>query len=248
MLQVIDLMEIYRIRNSKTNNLDLFTDIMNNAELDQRIDRETLALVLLGECGSMMPRWEVTDIFFSMGLTFFRSHKIEIAKKLNIIFTEYDPLKSIDVTKVKQDSYSDTQNNDMTRTDNLTATRTDNLTDTRTDNLTESSTNTTSTRAVSADNESGFQNREQTTDINPTITNTGTQTNVNTGTQTNTNTGTRSTESELNKNGWSHNEENESGRRESAQDLIKKQLEIACYNIYEDIAIQFSEFMCVGVY
>ena len=213
MVTVLDLMQVYQIKNGKAGTLDYLVDIINQAGVNALIDRESLALEILRQCGTRDARYNTSEVFARFAVNFFKREKSYIDRTLLLLAKEYDALdtysisreekidrkhtEDIDEQRVDDLETERTDNLTTTRTDNLTDTRTDNLTATRTDNLTERKTGSyTDEHFVSAENESGvmLRTRDTHTDTDPAgsgTLNTGTQTNANTGTQTNAATGTQ---------------------------------------------------------
>lgn len=153
MTKVIDLLELYRVLNDSDDPELLLKDMMEEASLDTRIDRDILADTLVAECGSMYPRWNTTTVFKRFGINFFRRASREIRRDLDALELEYSPLMEYEESRSEvvgeeiTDDTTRTDNLQRQRTDNLTSTRTDDLTNTRTDNLQSQRTdNLTSTR------------------------------------------------------------------------------------------------------
>lgn len=219
MITLVDLMEVYRIKTGKTNNVDLLLDIYEDAGLDDRIDRDLLADLTLMECGGQFPRWNTTSVFFRFASSYLKSKAREYSGILDLYAAQED-YAPFDSFVESEEVHTDDTANDInardistseTRTPNLTETRTPNLSETRTPNLTETRTpnltttengdNYTTTHSVSADNETGFTPRTQDTNNQTTpktsaqtgtetLAQTGSETTANTGTETVTNTGT----------------------------------------------------------
>lgn len=219
MMTLVDLMEVYRIKTGRTDNVDLLLDIYEEADLDERIDRDLLADLTLMECGGQFPRWNTTTVFFRFAASFLKSKAREYSGILDLYDAQED-YAPFDSFVEHEEAHTDDTANDInardistseTRTPNLTETRTPNLSETRTPNLTETRTpnltttengdNYTTTHSVSADNETGFTPRTQDTNNQTTpktsaqtgtetLAQTGSETTANTGTETVTNTGT----------------------------------------------------------
>ena len=219
MMTLVDLMEVYRIKTGKTDNVDLLLDIYEDADIDERIDRDLLADLTLMECGGQFPRWNTTTVFFRFASSYLKSKAREYSGILDLYdaqedyapfdsFVEHEELHTDDTANdinARDISTSETRTPNLTetRTPNLSETRTPNLTETRTPNLTttENGDNYTTTHSVSADNETGFTPRTQDTNNQTTpktsaqtgtetLAQTGSETTANTGTETVTNTGT----------------------------------------------------------
>ena len=195
MVTVLDLMQVYQIKNDKTGTLDYLVDIINQAGVNALIDRETLALEILRQCGTRDARYNTSEVFARFAVNFFKREKSYIDRTLLLLAKEYDALDTYAISREEKIDRKHTEDLDEQRVDDLETERTDNLTATRTDNLTERKTGSyTDEHYVSAENESGVMLRTRDTheDTDPAgsgTSNTGTQTNANTGTQTTTNTG-----------------------------------------------------------
>lgn len=265
MTKVIDLMELYRILSSSDDPEILLKDMMEEASLDERLDRDILADTIVSECGSMYPRWNTTTVFKRFGINFFRRASREIRRDLDALELEYDPL--MEYEESKSEIVDEDINDDNTRTDNLQSARTDNLTELRTDNLTELRTPNLSEsitagtgaqidRYVSADNESDLVIRSRDVSTIPgettsttgtdTTTNTGTQNTTNTGTQTTANTGTQKNERDYGRDLTKDTEI--TGRKRSGADLIREEILANHFNIYDIIVRKFADQMLMGVY
>lgn len=220
-MNLVELMEIWRLTTGRQNNLDYLLDIFSNAALDIRIDREILALEILGECGTQTPRYMDTTFFATMAVNFFKVRQREIERNLNVLEAEYDPLQSFNVERDGGRFKRDIIDRTTVRTDDL-------------EQYTENG-EVSTTHKVSADNESAFQNRSQdvTAADDETITNTGTQTH----------------KDDANNKYITKTHDNESGRREAAQNLLLSELEAnKKANIYKLLAREFSHELMVCVY
>ena len=222
MMTLVDLMEVYRIKTGKSDNVDLLLDIYEEADLDERIDRDLLADLTLMECGGQFPRWNTTTVFFRFASSYLKSKAREYSGILDLYdaqedyapfdsFVEHEELHTDDTANdinARDISTSETRTPNLTerRTPDLTETRTPNLSETRTPNLTETRTpnltttengdNYTTTHSVSADNETGFTPRTQDTNNQTTpktSAQTGTETLAQTGSETKAETGTDTT-------------------------------------------------------
>lgn len=266
MMTLVDLMEVYRIKTGKTNNVDLLLDIYEAADLDERLDRELLADLTLMECGGQFPRWNTTSVFFKFATSYIKSKDREYSGILDLYDaqSDYEPFDSFvsHETSHTDDDVDETTMRDVvksgSRTPNLTETRTPNLTETRTPNLTttENGDNYTATHSVSADNETGFTPRtqDQNNQTTPkTSAETGTDTTTNTGTESITNTGSESTSSREDNDSTVNRDRNidtakdKNGRDIPAQDLFFKELETLGVDIYQKIVNDFADNLMLGV-
>ena len=223
-MNLIELIEIWRLDNDDKSNVDFLTQIFNEADLDERIDRHTLALEIISECGTQTPRYMNTGVFAVFAINFFKVHAREYTRDLDALDIEYNALFDYDIEKAREHETDSTQNVESDHT------RTLNLTDTTTTGT------TTFTHSVSADNESGFTGRSQdvTEDDTPTV-------RTNTGTQSNEKTSDTTRHFEENANST------ERGRKRPAQELLFSEFEANKINIYRNIALDFSDALMVGI-
>lgn len=219
-MNLVELMEIWRLKTGRKNNLDYLLDIFNNAALDVRIERQTLALEILKECGTMTPRYMDTTFFATMAVNFFEVKEREIKRDLDALETDYDPF---DTYYMKKDG---TETKDHTIDE----------THVRTDDLTEHVENgqISNTHKVSADNETDFVNRNQD------ITSANDDETRNTGTQTH--------KDDAHNVYVTTHDDTEHGRREAGQKLLSAELEANKNNIYRLLALDFARSLMVCVY
>lgn len=102
----LDIIELYNIKNE--NSLDDITAIFKDIVLDERLDKEVLAGVILDTCGAMDTIYETTPTFKYFSDNFFKKYQWNITKLVDSINFEYDPLKNknltwTETTKIEQD-------------------------------------------------------------------------------------------------------------------------------------------------
>lgn len=223
-MNLIELIEIWRIDKDNKTNVDFLTEIFDAADLDERIERNVLALEIINECGTQTPRYMNTGVFITFAVNFFKVHEREYVRDLDALDIEYSALFDYDIEKTREHESNTQQNTDSTRT------RTDNLTEVIEDG------DITFTHSVSADNESGYSGRSQDTthDEPRERTNTGTQTSV--------------TDSDIERDFTESATSTEKGRKRPAQELLFSEFEANKINIYRNIALDFSDALMVGVY
>lgn len=205
-------MEVYRLTHEGTTQ-KLLLDLFEEAEIDPRVDREILANRAIAECGAMYPIWNTTNTFCCLTAAILRSNKGKYKRILDAIEKQYNPIDNVDYTE----HIDHTTGNVRVNQGN----------DTRTPNLTD-----TTTGKVSADNESGFSNRNQ-----------------NTTTETGNETTQHSNTDSFNETG--NNIKTKTGRTESAQDLLRSELELAQYdgaNIYDVIITDIVDCAFLDIY
>lgn len=102
----LDIIETYNILNDKP--LNDITSIFEDIVLDERLDKATLAGVLLDECGAMRCIYETTSSFKYFSDIFFKKYEWNIKKLVDSLNFEYDPLKNKNIewtetTEIEQD-------------------------------------------------------------------------------------------------------------------------------------------------
>lgn len=254
MVTVLDLIQVYQIKNDKPGTLDYLVDIINQSGVNALIDRETLALEILRQCGTRDARYNTSEVFARFAVNFFKREKSYIDRTLLLLAKEYDALDTYSISREEKIDRKHTEDIDEQRVDDLETERTDNLTTTRTDNLTERKTGSyTDEHFVSAENETGvmLRTRDTHTDTDPAgsgMINTGTQTNADTGTQTTTNTGSVHN---TGLNEFTHDDKiiiGEHGYKISPNVEFFNALKRNEFNIYTELAEKFSDEMCLCVF
>ena len=218
-MNLVELMEIWRLKTKRENNLEYLLDIFNDAALDVRIDRQVLALEILNECGTMTPRYMDTSFFATMASNFFKVKEREIKRDLDALETAYDPFDEYFMQKDGRSRRRHIVDETHVRTDDLTETIIDG--------------DITNTHKVSADNETDFVNRTQD------VTSTEDDSKTNTGTQTN--------KDDANNRELEHHHDTEKGHHQAAQNLLSAELEANKHNIYRLIAVDFARTMFVCI-
>ncbi|MBO7716330.1 MAG: hypothetical protein J6S85_22385 [Methanobrevibacter sp.] len=213
----LDMIETYNIVNG--NDLNDIESIFKDIELDERLDKSTLAGVLLDECGAMRCIYETTASFKYFSDLFFKKYAWNITKLVNSLHFEYDPLKNknmewTETTEIEQNL--DTEEN---REKNNTGTE---------------GTVFTETNTISAMNSSTYQPDNQ-REGNSTRTDNLKETN-----DSNKNENLTWDETDTHK---------ENGlERMPYQDLIEKERKVSQFNIYMWIADKYSSELFLMVY
>jgi hypothetical protein len=249
MTKLIDLLELYRILNQSEDNELLLTDMMEAAQLDDRIDRTVLADTIIAECGSMFPRWNTTTVFKRLGITFFKREAREIEHDLDVLGLTYNPLYEYE--EISGEVIDENKGETKTRTDNLESKRTDNLKEVRTPNYSEQITAGAGAQTdhyVSADNEqtAELRTRDVSTIAGQTVSHSGTDTVDNTGTLTTDHTGTQKNETDYERDLYRDTEKH--GRKRTGAELVREEILANHFNIYEIIVERFTDQMMMGVY
>ena len=204
-------MEVWKLKQTGTtptpSNLDYLYGIFEEAGIDSRIDREVLALEIIEECGAQTPRYMDTFFFAVMATNFFKIKAREYSRDLDVLGQAYNPLDEFNVERRESGYDHNVRTDDLEETFDMGQ--------------------QTTTHSVSADNESGYQPRNQD------ITGSDIDTTTNTGTQTH-------------HNNYEHNTD-ERGRHKGAQELLLSEIEANKVNIYRIIALDFSEALMSAI-
>lgn len=213
----LDMIETYNIVNG--NDLNDIESIFKDIELDERLDKSTLAGTLLDECGAMRCIYETTASFKYFSDLFFKKYAWNITKLVNSLNFEYDPLKNknmewTETTQIEQNL--DTEEN---REKNNTGTE---------------GTVFTETNTISAMNSSTYQPDNQ-RDGSSTRTDNLRETN-------DSNKNENLTWDETDRHTESGTE------RIPYQDLIEKERKVSQFNIYMWIADKYSSELFLMVY
>lgn len=88
----LDMIQMYNVK--LHHELNDITTMFQDIELDQRLNKNVLAGILLDECGAMRCLYETTDTFKYFSDNFFKKYSWNITKLVDSINFEYDPLKN----------------------------------------------------------------------------------------------------------------------------------------------------------
>lgn len=88
----LDMIEIYNAREG--NDLDDIESLFHDIVLDNRLDKSTLAGVLLDQCGAMRCIYETTATFKYFSDNFFKKYQWNITKLVDSINFDYNPLQN----------------------------------------------------------------------------------------------------------------------------------------------------------
>lgn len=183
-MTLLDIIEVYNLNNGK--DLNDITAIFEDIELDNRLDKETLAGVLLDECGAMTSIYNVTSTFKYFSNLFFKKYAWNITKLVDTLEFQYDPLKNrrldwTETSDIQQNLVTDedvsesrTKGNTGTQTNTLDETVAGSYTDRMEDNITETDEKSYSETVQGSKNETVQGNNSETenTDFDSTETNT----------------------------------------------------------------------------
>mgnify|MGYP003289918839 CR=1 FL=1 len=218
-MTLLDVMKAYKEKYGRT---DLFA-IMDDYNLDERLNRNTLNKYLLDELGAMQVWYEDCDTYKIFQDNLFDVLANSISKLLDAINAEYNPIANtniVETTTIEIDQVMDTTKADS---------GTDSYTDTDTDSGTD-------TREVSAFDESTYQpNDKRTTSDTGNRTHSGSK----------TTSGTKNEDLD-----WDETDTKTTvGYKDrDIQEAIMKQFRIAEYNVYFWIVKKYKEDLMVLCY
>lgn len=261
-MTLLDLMNVYRITQNNENVYALLLEMFEAGDVDERIDRNVLAKRMLMDCGRREPRYNTTDTFLFFGSVWLESKKENIAKTLDLLALNYNPLNEYEETR-NEDIDRDHRTTatelrerdvDTTGTSTTTGTNTASGTETKTD-ADIKTTNSTDEHYVSAENESGVQLRTRDTH-NETIGD-----NLTTSTTTSDNSSNSDSTSDheivdenvnVTKGGTvTHDDSIDvsiAGHKTAQAELIRAELEKAKLNIYDELINNFADIMFINVF
>lgn len=218
-MKLIDIMKKYRESQGST---DIF-EIFNDYELDERLDKSALNLLILDELGAMDVWYEDPEVYKVFSDNFFEIWKDNISKLTDTIMAEYDLLQNTNITEtttveIDQDMDTTTSGNN---TDSYTRTTTD---------------GDEETRKVSAFDETTFQNDSQ---------------RISSGTGSVSHSGTKTDSGTKNEDlSWRETDETvKTGYKDrDVQDALEKERKLNRFNVYVWIVKKYKEDMMVLMY
>lgn len=136
-MTLYNLMLTYQIKTGQSSVYSLLYDIFDMSGLDKRINRETLATLLLTEVGTMSTRWNQTDVFKAFAVAAMLKCSMKYTNLIDLSIKKNNLLWDIDYAETKEmdSNTSETNSRERERRPDLTETRTPDLTDTMTNDL-----------------------------------------------------------------------------------------------------------------
>lgn len=92
-MTLYDLLDLYAFQND-SNDLTL---MLQDYELDNRIDRETFNDVIIKDLGGVVPTTNTPEVFKFMLEVFFKKWKYSINKELDSMYLEYNTINNTDI-------------------------------------------------------------------------------------------------------------------------------------------------------
>lgn len=210
--------------------------IINHMELPAGIDKETLLGSIILRCQEFELLYPDKDFFLMSVKLWSKKHYRTFEKWVKALSLQYDPIANYDRTEEITDTHSGTFN----RSGNTSGSGTNS--NTRTDDLT-TTTDTTTTDTAAGFNSSTFENRNQ-----EVIDNSNTQTG------TVVDAGSNSFSNNDSANGSDSFTDKHTARIKgnigvtTTQQMLQSELELARFNLYDQIADLFCQEFCIMVY
>lgn len=218
-MKLIEVMKKYKEDHSSTNMFEIFKDY----ELDDRLDKNALNVLMVDELGAMDVWYEDTEVYKVFSDNFFQIWKDNIKKLTDTVEAEYNLLQNTNMTEtttVEIDQDMDTT---------TAGSNTDQYTRSTTDGDEE-------TRKVSAFDETTFQNDSQ---------------RISSGTGSVTHNGTKTDSGTKNEDlTWRETDQTvRTGYKDrDVQDALEKERKLSRFNVYQWIIKKYKEDMMVLIY
>ena len=235
-------------------------DLFGLLNLPPGIDKDTLINNIILRGGEFEVVYSNPDFYKSAIGLWSNKHYRTFEKWINALNIDYNPLENYDRMEEWTDSGSRTNTGTVSDTGSITNTGTQSTNTTGKDNFTGSG-NSTNTDEISAYNSASFQNDKKNTTNSSNSSETNTTTNsTRTDNLTESNSNTRTDNlSESNSNTRTDNlsektSSNRIGRAHgnigvtTSQQMLQSELDIAKWNIYEQITDLFLSEFCIMVY
>ena len=212
------------------------------------IDKDTLINNILLRGGEFEVVYSNPDFYKSAIGLWSNKHYRTFEKWINALNIDYNPLENYDRMEEWSDAGSRTNTGTVSDTGSITNTGTQSTNTTGKDNFTGSG-NSTNTDEISAYNSSSFQNDKKNTTNSSNSSETNTTTNstrTDNLTESNSNTRTDNLSEKTNSNriGRAHGNIGVT----TSQQMLQSELDIAKWNIYEQITDLFLSEFCIMVY
>ena len=94
-MTLYDLLDLYAFQNDSKD----LTLMLQDYELDERINREMFNNIIIKDLGGMVPTSNTPEVFKFMLETFFKKWKYNIAKELDSMYLQYNVINNVDITR-----------------------------------------------------------------------------------------------------------------------------------------------------
>lgn len=240
--------------------LALQPNFFNDAEIDDRIDKEVLKNAILRRCGTLLPLYTNSEMFKIFSDNYFHEKKDIIRKLIDTTEFQYNPIENYDRKEEvnREESLSAGIGTSVVSTPNTTQTVVGSNEETiegSNEETIEGTNNTNAENKISAYDSTTYQTKDKTeTLIEENRERTGTEKRERAGTENSTITNSGTVKTDTTQNGTDTTTENISTRTHgnigitTTQSLIAQERKVAMFNIYNWIAIEFEQnfFICVS--
>lgn len=96
--------------------LALKPNFFDDADIDERLDKEELKMAILARCGTLLPLYTHSDMFKSFSDSFFKMRKNIITKLIDTTEFDYNPINNYDRTEEVHRVYDEDTTNENSRT------------------------------------------------------------------------------------------------------------------------------------
>ena len=224
-MNLIDTLTVYSVTHDHSDNLFY---MLQDYVLDTRIDRETLNRIIIKDLGNMRPITTYTEVYKMLVDTFFEKYEDNIKRLLDTFEIEYNPLQNKDIREITNEKEQRESTGNIDNTDTYT-TNVDNV-ETGTD---------INEKQVSAFDATTYQNKDKNTETknlrtdNDTNHSGETKSNIKSDVDTDKDIDKRITGKDSN---------------ESYQNLIRQEIKLADFNIYNWIIERMRKELFLLVY
>lgn len=208
--------------------LALKPNFFDDADIDERLDKEELKMAILERCGTLLPVYTRSEMFKSFSDSFFKRRKNIISKLIDTTEFDYNPIDNYDRTEEVHRVYDE----ETTSESNTTGKR---------DNKSINNSNNESTQEnkVSPYDSNEYQSKDKTTtngSINGTIIDS----------ESDETTGNGSGTSDITEDTITRTHGNIGVT--TTQKMIESERKVVLFNVYHWIAIEFEQnfFICVS--
>lgn len=214
--------------------LTLEPTLFDDAEIDSRINRQTMTNAIIMRCGTLQPIYIDTRTFKIMINTFFATKKRTITKLLDSEMFEYNPIENYNMREKVVDSHTGTDTQEFGH-----------VLDTKyTPNLNSKQVNTPNTvveETVSAFNSGGYSPAKKSAHSG-----TDTTENNQTGNATNNETNSGNDKTIYDNTHTVNTERSGNIGVTTSQQMIEQERKVAVFSVYEWIAVEFENefFIC----
>lgn len=153
-MTLIELLDFYSYRNDS----DDLTLMLNDYNLDNRLNKNILNMTILSELGAMRPRVNDSFLFKELLENFFNKYSFNITRLVDTMYYDYNPLTNVDYTMTKDEDVNVVENTDSLQNINR------GVNESSERDIVESNHRTSDATVVNTDNNTKTDNTTTTTD------------------------------------------------------------------------------------